>query len=229
MPQNKNILIVEDDQRIAENISKGLVEKGYETQVAYDGQMALKFFKSGIFDLLILDLNLPILNGYEVANEVRQTDQSTPIIMLTALGDTDDKLEGFAKGADDYMVKPFDFRELVVRMELLLKRKSSETVSTNQLRVADLVMDLDKKTVERDSQQIDLTPKEFSLLEYLINHKGSVVSKAEIASEVWNQSANQSLNVVEVYINFLRKKIDKSFSSSLIHTKSGMGYYLDEH
>lgn len=227
MPIKPKILIIEDDQRIAENISKGLQEKGFETQIAYDGKMGLKFFQNGSFDLILLDLNLPILNGYEVAKKVRE-ESSIPIIMLTALGETEDKLEGFEKGADDYMVKPFDFRELVVRIGVLLKRKSIVANNSHQLKVADLMMDLDRKTVERDGRSIDLTPKEFSLLEFLINNQGRVISKAEIAENVWDQNANQSLNVVEVYINFLRKKIDKTFSSSLIHTKSGMGYVLDE-
>jgi DNA-binding response OmpR family regulator len=228
MSSKPNVLIIEDDQRIAENISKGLQEKGFQTQIAYDGKMGLKFYQNGGFDLILLDLNLPVMNGYEVCEKVRETDGQTPIIMLTALGETEDKLEGFEKGADDYLVKPFDFRELVVRIGVLLKRKSIVANNSHQLKVADLIMDLDKKTVERDGKSIDLTPKEFSLLEFLINNKGRVVSKAEIAETVWDHNANQSLNVVEVYINFLRKKIDKSFASSLIHTKSGMGYLLDE-
>lgn len=228
MQGKSKILIIEDDQRIAENISKGLQEKGFTTQIAFDGKMGLKFYTNGDFDLILLDLNLPVINGYEVAKKIRETDEQIPIIILTALGETEDKLEGFQNGADDYMVKPFDFRELVVRIGVLLKRKSIVANNTHQLKVADLVMDLDKKTVIRDNKSIDLTPKEFSLLEFLINNKGRVISKAEIAENVWDQNANQSLNVVEVYINFLRKKIDKTFASSLIHTKSGMGYILEE-
>lgn len=223
----KKVLIIEDDQRIAQNLSKGLEEKGFFTQIAYDGKMGLRFYESGGFDILLLDLNLPHINGYEVARIIRQRDQNTPILMLTALGETEDKLEGFEKGADDYMVKPFDFRELVARMQVLLKRKSDETENTTQLKVGDLVLDIDKKIVERDGKFIDLTPKEFNLLEYLIQNKGKVLSKSEIAENVWEQSGGSN-NVVEVYINFLRKKIDKTFSYPLIHTKSGMGYLFDE-
>jgi two-component system copper resistance phosphate regulon response regulator CusR len=229
MSDIKKILIVEDDLRIAQNISKGLMEKGFDTEIAYDGKIGVKLAISNPYDLILLDLNLPELNGYEVCSEVRKRKPSIPIIMLTALGETEDKIEGFERGADDYLVKPFDFRELLARINVFIKRNAGAgTREENTLKIANLVMDLDGKTVMRDGVKIDLTPKEFSLLEYLIKNKGKVVSKAEISSALWEPNNQQSLNVVEVYINFLRKKIDKDFIPKLIHTKTGMGYIIAE-
>jgi len=149
--------------------------------------------------------------------------------MLTALGETEDKIEGFEKGADDYLVKPFDFRELLARINVFIKRNhNSEIDQMDTLKIANLELDSESKIVMRDGQNIELTPKEFSLLEYLIKNKGRVVSKADIAENLWDQNNQQSLNVIEVYINFLRKKIDKDFTPKLIHTKTGMGYILKE-
>jgi two-component system copper resistance phosphate regulon response regulator CusR len=223
----QKILIIEDDQRIAQNISKGLEEKGFETEIAFDGKIGLKFALNQEFDLILLDINMPAMNGYEVCKEIRKKNTNVPIIMLTALGETEDKIEGFENGADDYIVKPFDFRELMARINVFLKRKGSNTdLSNNLLSVADLKMDLDSKIVSRNNINIELTPKEFSLLEYLIKNKGRVISKNDIAEHLWDQNSNQSLNVIEVYINFLRKKIDKDFQTKLIHTKTGMGYIL---
>ncbi len=225
----KRILIIEDDQRIAQTISKGLVEQGMKTEIAYDGKIGTKYAISGNFDLILLDLNLPEINGYQVAENVRKVDKDTPILMLTALGETEDKIEGFEKGADDYLVKPFDFRELLVRIKSLLKRsKTAQEEENHKVQVADLVVDYDAKLVFRNNTAIQLTPKEFGLLEFLLKNHDRVVSKAEIAEAIWDQTANQSLNVIEVYINFLRKKIDKDFEPKLIHTKSGMGYVLRE-
>lgn len=225
----KSILIVEDDERIARTISKGLEELDFETTIAFDGKIALKLALGNTFDLFLLDLNLPELNGYQVTEGIRNAGIETPILMLTALGETDDKIEGFDKGADDYLVKPFDFRELVARINALLKRSSpTSEISTNELMVADLKVDLEAKLVYRGNQAIQLTPKEFGLLEYLILNKGKVVSKEEIAEAIWDQNPGKSLNVIEVYINFLRKKIDKDFEPKLIKTKSGMGYVLRE-
>ncbi|WP_229201268.1 response regulator transcription factor [Arcticibacterium luteifluviistationis] len=224
----KSILIVEDDERIARTISKGLEEMDFETTIAFDGKIALKLALANPFDLFLLDLNLPELNGYQVTEGIRNAGLETPILMLTALGETDDKIEGFEKGADDYLVKPFDFRELVARINALLRRSSPSSLQVNELSVADLKVDLDAKLVYRGDQAIQLTPKEFGLLEYLIQNKGKVVSKEEIAEAIWDQNPGKSLNVIEVYINFLRKKIDKDFEPKLIKTKSGMGYVLRE-
>jgi two-component system copper resistance phosphate regulon response regulator CusR len=229
MSESQNILIIEDDQRIAQNISKGLEEKGFLTQIAFDGKIGLKMALNKEFDLILLDLNLPGMNGYEVCEEVRKRKADIPIIMLTALGETEDKIEGFEKGADDYIVKPFDFRELLARINVFLKRRNADNYQgVNHLKILDLEMDLDSKIVTRQGMNIELTPKEFLLLEYLIKNKGKVVSKVDIAESLWEQNAQQSLNVIEVYINFLRKKIDKDFHPKLIHTKTGMGYILKE-
>ncbi|TAE38274.1 MAG: DNA-binding response regulator [Runella slithyformis] len=224
----KRILIVEDDSRIAQNISKGLTEKGFETEVAYDGLIGSKIAHNSHFDLVILDINLPSLNGYEVCRNIRQRDPNVPILMLTALGETEDKIEGFGVGADDYVVKPFDFRELLARINVFLKRAHADQDQGFVLRVADLEINTNAKTVTRSGQSIDLTPKEFALLEYLVRNKGRTISKAEIAQKVWDSNHDSGTNVVEVYINFLRKKVDRDFESKLIHTKSGMGYVLKE-
>ena len=229
MKDTKRILIIEDDLRIAQNISKGLLEKGFETEVAYDGKIGLKLALSNNFDLILLDLNLPELNGYEVCSEVRKKKPTIPIIMLTALGETEDKIEGFDRGADDYLVKPFDFRELLARINVFIKRNQTvSSTSENVLKIADLEMDIEAKTVMRGGQKIDLTPKEFALLEYLIKNKGKVISKIDISSNLWDPNNQQSLNAVEVYINFLRKKIDKDYTPRLIQTKTGMGYMLSD-
>lgn len=226
----KRILIVEDDSRIAQNISKGLREKGFDTEVAYDGLIGSKIAAANHFDLIILDINLPSMNGYEVCKNIRQRDPNVPVLMLTALGEADDKIEGFNVGADDYILKPFDFRELLARVNVFLKRSHSDTEPTggNTLRVADLEINIDTKAVTRSGQTVDLTPKELALLEYLVRNKGRIVSKADIAEKVWDMNFDSGTNVVEVYINFLRKKIDRDFDTKLIHTKSGMGYVLKE-
>jgi DNA-binding response OmpR family regulator len=167
------------------------------------------------------------MNGYQVCSEIRKRNANIPIIMLTALGETEDKIDGFDQGADDYIVKPFDFRELLARINVFLKRRSSENDDNrNVLQVDDLVMNLDTKIITRNDVIIELTPKEFSLLEYLVRNQNRVVSKDEIAEKIWESNNNKSYNVIEVYINFLRKKIDKDFDTKLIHTKTGMGYIL---
>ena len=170
------------------------------------------------------------MNGYEVCKNIRQRDPNIPVLMLTALGEADDKIEGFNVGADDYILKPFDFRELLARVNVFLKRSHSDTEPTggNTLRVADLEINIDTKAVTRSGQTVDLTPKELALLEYLVRNKGRIVSKADIAEKVWDMNFDSGTNVVEVYINFLRKKIDRDFDTKLIHTKSGMGYVLKE-
>lgn len=228
--EKKKILIIEDDQRLAENLVKGLSEKDFDTEVAFDGQIGLRLALSGKFDLILLDVNLPQMNGYEVCSKIREKDSQIPIIMLTALGETDDKITGFEHGADDYILKPFEYRELIARINVFLKRAYAENeTNANTLRIADLEINFESKMATRQGKHIDLTPKEFALLEYLIRNKGKVVSKAEIAEKIWEgNNAENSLNVIEVYINFLRKKIDKDFEPKLIHTKTGMGYVLKD-
>ena len=227
MPDTK-ILIVEDHVKMADSISKGLLENGFLTDVAYDGFIGKRLSDSNDYDLIILDINLLLLNGYELCTEIRTKDPQVPIIMLTALGSTEDKLLGFEKGADDYIVKPFEFRELLARIKALLKRMPESKKNQTILKVADLEMDTESKTVKRGDNFIELTAKEFSLLEYLVRNTGKVISKADIADKIWNINFDTGTNVIEVYVNFLRKKIDKNYPVKLIHTQIGMGYVLKE-
>jgi DNA-binding response OmpR family regulator len=220
-----HILIIEDDQRVADLIKRGLEEQGYSTTVAYDGEMGRKLALNNDNDLIITDIILPKINGIDLCKEIRLALPDTPIIMLTALGTTDDKIEGFDAGANDYLVKPFDFRELHVRIRELLKRKSSQTQGKGfVLKVADLEMNIQTKTVKRGNTPIDLTPKEFRLLEYMMQNSGRVLSRVEIAEQVWETTFDTGTNFIDVYINYLRKKIDKDFDDKLIHTKTGMGF-----
>jgi two-component system copper resistance phosphate regulon response regulator CusR len=223
-----NILIVEDEQKIADSLRQGLSENGFFTQVAYDGLVGLRLFRHGIFNLVILDINLPGMNGYELCKSIRNIDPKVPVMMLTAMSAVEDKVEGFDAGADDYIVKPFDFRELLVRTRALLKRIHSTVVTGVQLKADDLIMNLDTKEVTRDSKPIQLTAKEFQLLEYLLRNKNRVLSRADIALNVWDIDFDSGTNVIDVYVNYLRKKIDKEFDSPLIHTQVGMGYVLKD-
>ncbi|MCD7973217.1 MAG: response regulator transcription factor [Candidatus Azobacteroides sp.] len=224
----EKILVIEDETRIAELIRKGLAEFGYEVTVAFDGEMGKRLIHNREFDLIITDVILPHINGFELCKLIRQHNPRIPVIMLTALGTTDDKLDGFDAGADDYMVKPFDLRELNARVAVLLKRKGKETTSAagQELIYEDLRMDLNTKTVFREAQEIKLTPKEFNLLKYLVENAGKVVTRTEIAEKVWDTHFDTGTNFIDVYINYLRKKIDKDFSRKLIHTRPGMGFIL---
>ena len=224
----KKILVIEDEQRIAKLLQKGLEEFGYNVTLAYNGEEGLHFIKSNRFDLYITDIILPYTNGFDLCKEIRLVCPKAPIIMLTALGNTDDKLEGFDAGADDYMVKPFDLRELNARIKVLLKRKDSSTTSTelSTLEYEDLILDLNAKTVVRDGKEIKLTPKEFGLLKYMMENPERVLSRTEIAEKVWNTYFDTGTNFIDVYINYLRSKIDKQFDSKLIHTRTVIGFVL---
>lgn len=222
------ILLVEDEKKIAETLKKGLSEQQYEVEVAYDGLIGKRLLETNPYGLVILDINLPGMNGYDLCRWIRQHNQRVPIVMLTALNTTDNKIEGFDAGADDYIVKPFDFKELLVRLRALLKRIYQTTPSGNLLTIADLSMNLDSKEVTRAGKPVSLTAKEFQLLEYLVRHKNRVVSRADIALNVWDIDFDTKTNVIDVYVNFLRKKIDKDFDSKLIHTQVGMGYIVKE-
>ena len=224
-----SILLVEDEKKIAETLKRGLEEQGYAVDIAYDGLIGMKMFDKMDFDLIILDINLPGMNGYELCRYIRSKNEKIPIIMLTALIATDDKIEGFDSGADDYIIKPFDFKELLVRMKALLKRIYQHVQHGNILKVADMVMNLDSREVLRSGKTIPLTTKEFQLLEYLVRNKNRVVSRSDIALSVWDIDFDTKTNVIDVYVNFLRKKIDRDFSPKLIHTQVGMGYILKDH
>lgn len=222
-----NILIVEDEKKIADSLHKGLGELGYDVEVAYDGRIGEKLFSQQPFDLIILDINLPGINGLELCNRIRQKNTKVPILMLTTFGSVPDKVEGFNVGADDYMVKPFSFAELIVRVRALLKRNTNDNLPVgNILRFSDLEMNLDTKQVTRSGKNIALTAKEFQLLEYLMRNNKRVVSRASIGEHVWNLDFDTNTNTVDVYINYLRKKIDRDFPEKLIHTQVGFGYIM---
>lgn len=225
---NYNILLVEDEKKIADTIQAGLGEHDYEVTVAYNGLDGKKLFLDNAYDLIILDINLPFVNGYELCKLIRENDERVPIILLTAMNFTDNKVEGFELGADDYITKPFEFRELVARIKALLRRSDLKLDSEEEkiLGIADLEMNLDNKEVRRGEKKISLTAKEFQLLEYLLRNKEKVVSRADIAKNVWEIDFDTQTNVIDVYVNFLRKKLDKDFEPKLIHTQVGMGYIL---
>lgn len=222
-------LLIEDDERVADLIKRGLQEQGYEVTLAYDGLMGIKMALNNVYDLIITDIILPHMSGLDLCKEIRLANSDIPIIMLTALGTTDDKVEGFDAGANDYLVKPFDFRELHVRIRALLKRNNATTKAQGFiLKYADLELNNQTKIVTRGITQISLTPKEFKLLEYMMVNSERVLSRIEIAEKVWDTHFDTGTNFIDVYINYLRKKIDKDFDNKLIHTKSGMGFIFKE-
>lgn len=220
------ILFVEDEPKLGVSVRKELVEQGFEVDLAYDGRIGESMFKSAEYDLILLDINLPHINGLELCRRFRELNREVPILMLTALGELDDKMEAFASGADDYLVKPFHLRELLARLKVFMKRRQINKQFEEKLQVADLEIDFSAKTVSRDGHVINLTAKEFSLLAFLARSRGRVLSKNEIAEKVWEMDLDTSANTIEVYISFLRNKIDKNFEPKLIHTKPGFGYFL---
>lgn len=225
----QKILIIEDESRVAELLKKGLEENGYQTMVAYDGAMGLRLFQSNEFQLVISDIILPKLDGFELCKEIRKSNNHIPILMLTALGSTDDKLEGFDAGADDYMTKPFDFRELIARVKVLLKRDVGNiSKPPEQISYSDLSINLNLQEVKRQDTPIKLSPKEYNLLVYMVENAERVISRVEIAEKVWNTHFDTGTNFIDVYINYLRKKIDKEFDKKLIHTKPGIGFILTD-
>jgi DNA-binding response OmpR family regulator len=227
--EERRILLVEDEQKIADTLKLGLSENGYTVEVAYDGNIGLKLFETMSFDLVVLDINLPGLNGYELCKRIRGRNAQVPVIMLTALSSLNDKIEGYDAGADDYIIKPFEFRELLMKTRVLLKRTASQNYPVGSvLKAADLEMNLDSKEVKRGDTLINLTAKEFQLLEYLLRNKNRVVSRVDIAMNVWDIDFDTNTNVIDVYINYVRNKVDKKFDQKLIHTQVGMGYILKE-
>ena len=223
------ILVIEDEKRVADLLKIGLEENGYQVLVAYDGEMGWRLFQSNDFQLIISDIILPKLNGFELCQKIRKADEEIPILMLTALGTADDKLEGFDVGADDYMVKPFDFRELLARVRVLLKRRAVAKVDVvKEISYADLYINLERQEVTRNGESIKLSPKEYNLLVYLVENAERVVSRVEIAEKVWNTHFDTGTNFIDVYINYLRKKMDKNFEVKLIHTKPGVGFILTD-
>ena len=223
------ILVVEDEQRVSDLLKTGLEENGYQVDTAADGVSGLKLFYHQKYDFILSDIVLPKMDGFEFCKEVRDVDPSIPILMLTALGRTDDKLEGFDAGADDYMTKPFDFRELLARISVLLRRQSrQQEPEETELAYLDLKIDLLTQKVSRNGVQLKLTPNEYELLEYLVRHADRVVSRREILENVWHTDYDPGTNFIDVYINYLRKKIDRDFTPKLIHTRTGFGFILTD-
>ena len=221
------ILLLEDDPKLANEINQYFTSKGFECDIAYDGMVLLKQRKLANYDIYILDINVPALNGLQVCRQIREEDKITPILMLTAFGEVSDKVEALFLGADDYMVKPFHFDELFARINALLRRSDRpQSEKEEAIIIDDLVINPLQMTVERKGRRIDLTPKEFKLLELLAKAKGRPVSKQTISEQVWDINFDTGTNTIEVYINFLRNKIDKGHDEKLIHTRPGFGYYL---
>ena len=226
---NSSILIIEDETKVAESIKRGLEDNYYTAEVAFDGVIGKTMALSNKYHAIILDINLPKMNGFDVCKAIRTTNAKVPILMLTALGSLQNKETGFDAGADDYLVKPFEFKELLLRLRALLKR-ANQPVSgdVSVLKIADLEVNIETKIVTRGSEIINLTAKEFQLLEYFLRNKGRIISKVDLAEKLWNHTFDTGTNVIEVYVNFLRKKIDKNYSPKLIHTHIGMGYIMKE-
>ncbi len=219
------ILLLEDDFILANEICSFLTRRNFVCQVIINGTDIIKMDDLNNFDLFLLDINVPHLNGIEVCRYIRRKDKQTPIMMVTALGELDEKLICFKAGADDYLVKPFHLEELLVRI-ISLTRRNSNAENQTKVCISDLEINFENKTVWRSGLKIQLTNKEFTLLSILVEAKGKVLSKKEIAYRLWDDQFETSFNTIEVYINFLRKKIDKQFDEKLIHTKMGFGYYI---
>lgn len=221
------ILIVEDDERIADFVQRGLKAEGYAVEAARNGLDAIALGSEGQFQVIILDLGLPDMNGREVCERLRDNGVDTPILMLTARDTVQDKVTGLRSGADDYMTKPFSFEELLARIEVLMRRRGGGKAESKELQIADLVLNLESHEVRRGDTLIELTPKEFTLLECLMRMPGKVLSRTRILEQVWGYSADPLTNVVDVYIRQLRRKIDDDYELKLLKTVRGFGYKLD--
>ncbi|WP_336516208.1 response regulator transcription factor [Pollutibacter soli] len=222
------ILLLEDDYELAAEVSGFLKARQFSCDVVYDGLLVMKQLSLQSYDIVLLDINVPGINGFEVCAHIRKQDKKIPILMLTAYDAIDDKLKAFNTGADDYLVKPFHFEELLARLNSLLRRKEMPQSQEQVIGIHDLIIDLDNKQVKRGDFEISLTPKEFKLLTILAEAKGRTLSKQFIAQKLWDYHIETSQNTIEVYINFLRNKIDRNHEVKLIHTKVGFGYYLNE-
>ncbi|MBP6827316.1 MAG: response regulator transcription factor [Saprospiraceae bacterium] len=222
------VLLIEDEPKMNRSLKKGLEEHLIDVDTALDGHTGRLLAESNDYSVIISDVVMPELNGIDLLRAIRKNGNQTPVILLTALGQTDDKVSGFEAGADDYLTKPFEFRELLMRIRALARRTAEKSAPQQVLRFADLEMNLSTKEFFRDSQRIQLTPKEFALMEFLMRNPGRVIPKTEISEQVWNLHFDTGTNFVEVYVNFLRKKIEKGFAKKLIHTQFRIGYILRE-
>ena len=223
-----NLLLVEDEPNVVAVISRGLVDEGFKVSVAPDGTIGAQMAEQNQFDLIILDIMLPGINGLELCKIIKNKNPNVPIIMLTALGTTENVVNGLDNGADDYLIKPFKFAELFARIRMLLRRYSGAGSSDQLINIADLQINLSAKTVTRNNLEITLTATEYRLLEFMAKNKSKILSRIDILENVWDIDFNLGTNVVDVYVNYLRKKIDKQADQKLIHTAVGLGYVLKE-
>lgn len=220
------VLVIEDEQQVSSLIKQGLEEQFFSVDVAFDGYIGERLALSRTYDVIILDIVIPGINGFELCKIVKKERPHVPIIMLTTLGTTADKLTGFDAGADDYLLKPFEFEELTARLKVLMRRSSITTEYGNILRFEDLKLDIEKKAAYRQNKIIKLSAKEFMLLEFFLRNPQRVISRSELAEKIWNIKFDTGTNVVEVYMNMLRNKIDRDFEPKLLQTRIGMGYVL---
>ncbi|UFH56644.1 response regulator transcription factor [Spirosoma sp. KNUC1025] len=220
------VLIVEDEWEVAALIKSGLEEYDFVADTAGNAMEAQRQLAEHEYDTVILDVNLPVINGYDLCRMIRNKFGALPILMLTAFGSTDNKVDGFEAGADDYLVKPFEFRELVARLRALNRRNAGAPLEANVLKIADLEFNQQSKAVKRDNHKILLTARELALLEFFLKNQNRALTRNEIMEQVWDLNFDTGTNVVDVYVNYLRKKIDKDFPQKLIHTISGIGYIM---
>ncbi len=220
------ILIVEDDKKVASFLKRGLKEEHYAVDVSYDGEEAMEYVRFNQYDLIILDIMLPKKDGFTVCKEIRNESILTPVLMLTARDQVEDKVKGLQEGADDYLAKPFAFEELLARIKALLRRV--QDYKTKNLKVGDLELDPVSRKITREGKIITLTGKEYALLEYLMRNKGRIITQSMIIDHIWDMNFDGLSNVVNVYINHLRDKIDKGFAKKYIKTVRGVGYKIDE-
>ncbi|MCB0526459.1 MAG: response regulator transcription factor [Saprospiraceae bacterium] len=222
------ILLVEDELKTLHSLSQGMQEQGWTVNTAMDGDTGLRLASTDDYDVIVSDITLPGISGLELCAELRSQNIFTPLLLLTALSDTDDKVAGLEAGADDYLAKPFEFKELLARVRALARRPANTIRTENVLRFADVELDLNAKSVTRSGKTINLTPRELALLEFFLRNPGKVLSKIEIAEKVWDVNFDTGTNVIEVYVNYLRNKLDKGFDQKLLHTLFGQGYVLRE-
>jgi DNA-binding response OmpR family regulator len=223
------ILVIEDEAQVSAFIKQGLEVQKMQVDVAYDGHLGKRLALDREYDVVLLDIVIPGINGFDLCKILKREKPQTPILLLTTLGTTADKVTGFDAGADDYLLKPFEFEELIARIKALSRRQNtSSSIHGNTLRFADLKLDLEKKVVVRSNKTIKLSVKEFTLLEFFMRNPGKVFSRAELAEKIWDIKFDTGTNVVEVYINMLRNKIDKDFDTKLLQTRIGHGYVLIE-
>lgn len=225
-----DILVIEDDLTINKNIAEAVKNEGWNAESVYDGLLAERLLKQKKYDCVIMDVNLPGKTGFDLCKDFRKGNTETPILMLTAFSQIEDKVLGFELGVDDYLTKPFFMKELIMRIHVLLKRTTNQASAnheTSQMVLGDIIIDNRLKKVTRQDQEIMLTPREYQILVKLCENNGEIVSKSELIKEIWGKSVDANTNTIEVYVNFLRNKVDKPFGKNSIKTKIGFGYYID--